>query len=197
MSSIDMESLSEGVKTILGKKEEPNNKVGRVRKCPQCGAAVPASKVVCPECGWEFDDTNDKENAVALLQKKLRSANTLEKDDVIATFPISKSKNNLMELTIFFRAKLKAEDEYEDAYMAKYEECILMIKQYYETDPDFAKLLADYETYKKESVKKSRRNKISAICWIAGIIAVIVLIVWLVGIDNLKAFYEWLVAHAE
>ena len=68
-----------------------------------------------------------------------------------------------MELTIFFRARLKAEDEYEDQYLAKYEECILTIKQYYEADPDFAKLLADYETYKKEGVKKSRRNKISAI----------------------------------
>ena len=36
-------------------KKETSNKVGRVKKCPQCGASVPASKVVCPECGCEFD----------------------------------------------------------------------------------------------------------------------------------------------
>ena len=31
-----------------------SHKYGDVRKCPQCGAIVPAMAGVCPECGFEF-----------------------------------------------------------------------------------------------------------------------------------------------
>lgn len=134
---------------LFKKKEEPSSKVGRVRKCPQCGAAVPASKVICPECGWEFDDTNNRESALERLNNELQKANgffsSRTPEEVLSSFRIPKSKGDLLEVTMFFKAKLSSDSEYQNEYRTKYEECIMKCKQYYAQDPDFARLISEYD----------------------------------------------------
>lgn len=45
-------------------------KVGNIRKCPACGAEVPAMAAVCPECGHEFSNVQAS-NAVREFFEKL------------------------------------------------------------------------------------------------------------------------------
>jgi len=199
MSSINLNNLFEGVKTILGEKEEPSTKVGRVRKCPQCGAAVPASKVVCPECGWEFDDTADNNSAMARYRESLKESHKFfsaeSEEDVVSSFNIPKSKNDLMKFTLYFKSKLRGYDrkpktlfyslfpmlynpdkdlyeddlQMKDMYKARYEECIKKIQQFYGDDPDFMRILADYEKQKAEDEKRIKQRRIFLLSCIVAV----------------------------
>lgn len=161
---------------LFGKKaEQAEKKVGRVRRCPQCGAAVPASKVVCPECGWEFDDVTDRHSSLQKLMDQLNKSHGIlsrkDESDVIRNFPIPKSKGDLLELTIYFKSKADSWP-----YSVKYEECMMKAMQYYSTDKDFVVLIEEYKTF----VKTKKRNKILGILGaIVGIAAFFGLMFWL------------------
>lgn len=172
---------------LFKKESTPSNKIGRVRKCPQCGAAVPASQTVCPECGWEIDDVNDTQSAVQRLSAELKASHNFfsvkSEKDVIGDFPIPKSKADLMELTVYFRSKLlqkakgaDANAELYSAYKTKYEECILKCKLFYENDKDFAKLIKDYDEVKKK--EKLTKNSIILVI-VVGVLAIIGIVIWL------------------
>ncbi len=205
------------------KEEQPSNKVGRVRKCPQCGAPVPAYKVACPECGWEFDDSADSGSAMARYRGALKESRKFfsseSEEDVVSTFNIPKSKNDLIEFTLYFKSKLRVyerktkpqskeafsifsiyrfflggwlfprrSDQYDDVddedlqmkdmYRARYEECIMKIQQYYPNDPDFSRILADYEQEKKEKKRKIIQK------WIFRILCIVALGILLVYAIN-------------
>jgi len=165
---------------LFRKKEEPSTKIGRVRKCPQCGASVPSSKVVCPECGWEFDDTRDQESAVARLSKELQKADGIlafkTKEQVISTFPIPKTKNDLLELTIFFQSRLQVGSMTEPAllkeYKIKYEECIMKAIQFYSDDKDFAELIAKYKK------QKTQKKVTIAITIVVVVVLAVAYVLW-------------------
>jgi NAD-dependent SIR2 family protein deacetylase len=44
-------------------------KVGKVRKCPACGAEVPSLVAVCPDCGHEFSNVQVSSNVTAFFDK--------------------------------------------------------------------------------------------------------------------------------
>lgn len=167
---------------LFRKKEEPSTKVGRVRKCPQCGAAVPASKVICPECGWEFDDTNNRESALERLSNELQKANgffsSRTTEEVLSSFRIPKSKGDLLEVTMFFKAKLSSDSEYEREYRAKYEECIMKCKQYYAQDPDFARLINEYDNTVRQRANFAFIKRISTIIGIVLGVCLLALGIW-------------------
>ncbi len=167
---------------LFRKKEEPSTKVGRVRKCPQCGAAVPASKVVCPECGWEFDDTNNRESALERLSNELQKANgffsSRTPEEVLSSFRIPKSKGDLLEVTMFFKAKLSSDNEYENEYRAKYEECIMKCKQYYAQDPDFARLISEYDNMIRHRANSTFIKRIFTIIGIVVGVCLLALGIW-------------------
>ena len=167
------------------KKEVTSNKIGRVRKCPQCGASVPSSKVVCPECGWEFDDGNDKESAVQKLAAELKKTHGIfgkNEGEVIRAFPIPKTKNDLLELTIYFKsrksdsAKIKGE-VYAKVFKEKYEECIAKAKQFYPNDKDFITLIREYDNEKRNTI--IRIVVTSIIVVVIGVVGVVIGILFL------------------
>lgn len=167
---------------LFRKKEEPSTKVGRVRKCPQCGAAVPASKVVCPECGWEFDDTNNRESALERLSNELQKANgffsSRTPEEVLSSFRIPKSKGDLLEVTMFFKAKLSSDSEYKNEYRTKYEECIMKCKQYYAQDPDFARLINEYDNSIRHGANSAFIKRIFTIIGIVVGVCLLALGIW-------------------
>lgn len=150
--------------------KETSNKIGKIRKCPQCGTNVPASKVICPECGWEFDEDVNAKGVLHKLSeevKKTRGFFSMEsEEDVISAFPIPKVKSDLLELTIYFKAKVKNLNKQKntenfdrylfDAYKEKYVECIMKAKQFYPQDPSFVKLINEYD---EEEIKEEKKNK--------------------------------------
>ena len=45
-----------------------SNKLGDVRKCPQCGAVIGTFQMICPECGFEFSNVDFNEYVKKLSQ---------------------------------------------------------------------------------------------------------------------------------
>lgn len=46
--------LEKAEKEKAAKAAPKSNKLGDVRKCPQCGAVIGSFQMICPECGFEF-----------------------------------------------------------------------------------------------------------------------------------------------
>lgn len=164
-----------------------DSKNAAIRICPNCGKRIPASKPVCPGCGWEIDTEADCQSAVYRLSQELKNRSLLNfqtEYNVIRSFPIPRAKNDLLELTIYFKTRCLSDfkdeiwDE-EDACVQKYKECILKAKQYYSNDADFIPLIKDFdeELAENEARKSKRRRIIGIVSGIVGL-AVIGLLVW-------------------
>lgn len=62
--------LQKEEKEKTAKAAPKSNKLGDVRKCPQCGAIIGSFQMVCPECGFEFSNVGPNE-FVAMFSKQL------------------------------------------------------------------------------------------------------------------------------
>ncbi len=105
-----------------------SDKFGDVRKCPACGAMIQSFMAKCPECGMEF--SNIKANSsVERLSKMLNEAEKKEgdsafkdfwsqfnsnmtvagrrKSEIISSFPIPNTKEDIMEFIVFIAPKAK------------------------------------------------------------------------------------------
>ncbi len=61
--------LQKAEKEKAAKSAPKSNKFGDVRKCPACGALVPALGVICAECGYEFSGVESSSSAQLLAKK--------------------------------------------------------------------------------------------------------------------------------
>lgn len=71
---------------------------GTPRKCPACGAIVPALAVSCPECGFEFSGINASSSSQQLLSKQIaeiKKTTAARKKEVIASGKYSTQKHEL------------------------------------------------------------------------------------------------------
>ncbi len=146
-------------------------KFGDVRKCPQCGAPVQAMQAICPECGHEFTNISANSSAEKLsaklqqvsdkyaarnyrtsLSDKINSVSAEEKREkecrkeqaqVITSFPVPNTKEDLLEFAIMMRTGFKSERDatLSSAYRVKFKECVLKMKLMFPDDPMFKALL--------------------------------------------------------
>lgn len=65
VDEVEMILESEQVRAIV---DTGTKSKGVIRKCPNCGAVVPASSISCPECGFELSEEN---NAITLAKKEI------------------------------------------------------------------------------------------------------------------------------
>lgn len=61
--------LEKAEKEKTAKSAPKSNKFGDVRKCPTCGALVPALAVSCPDCGYEFSGVEASSSSQILSRK--------------------------------------------------------------------------------------------------------------------------------
>ena len=92
----------------LSKKEHEkaapkSDKFGDVRKCPACGALVPAMAAVCPECGYEFSGVQASSSAQLLAKQiaELQNEGMSKKTRIIEN---TKAKN-VFDTTSFDRQR--------------------------------------------------------------------------------------------
>lgn len=177
-----------------------SNKFGDVRKCPQCGTVVQTMQVICPGCGHEFSGIGANSSSEKLsirlqeiskefaakkyskssceeydtTEERLREADICSaRADVISTFPIPNTKEDLLEFAITMQTGAKTnkleKDYYGDeliikinklhhAYVSKFEECISKMKLMFPADPMFKTLLEQIE--QQESQKKGFFGKL-------------------------------------
>lgn len=161
-----------------------SNKYGDVRKCPACGAMVESFQTKCPECGYEFVNV-EANNTTQQLVKKLEEIDaqntnsgifhgaakffgedsaTEKKVQIIRTFPIPNTKEDLLEMISLSHANSEApqesstsEDKIASAWQEKYKQLILKAQITLRNDPDFQYFLSEIEEAKR---KEKRKNMI-------------------------------------
>lgn len=153
------------------KAEKPapkSTKYGDVRKCPVCGALVPALAGVCPECGYEFSGVEASSVAQTLAEKLKETDGTYYQEKIIIeSFPIPNTKNDLFSLIMFLQTKIETHPG-ADVYPAKLKECIKRADLLFPDDKLFARIRADRA--QQSSDKKKKMVVIGCIGALVGVI---------------------------
>lgn len=121
-----------------------SNKVGDVKKCPNCGANYEPGTKKCPECGHVFQNVG----IVSSFKKFTEGLNKIsdEKDraNYINNYPVPSEKDDLLEFITSMEARAKTLDmEEADPYKAKFREAINKARVFFADDPQFQALLAE------------------------------------------------------
>ncbi len=71
-----------------------SDKFGDVRKCPSCGALVPALAVSCPECGYEFSGISASSSSQVLSKEiaKIKKEASAKKNELVKSGKYSTKK---------------------------------------------------------------------------------------------------------
>lgn len=130
-------------------------KRGNIVKCPNCGAPIEAGAVKCKECGYVF--TNVKANNTAkefaiMLEQRIQKVrydgdktNINKVNEFIKNFPLPTSKEDMLEFIASLDARRRSKSNYQEAYNAKYQECVTKAKTLFAGDSEFTSLLAKTE----------------------------------------------------
>lgn len=137
-----------------------SNKMGVVKKCPNCGATVEMSMVRCPECGYHFGgvEANSSARKLAELLYMATGKNEYKRSNIVVNFPVPTTKADLLEFMadLLYRAKHYEESgEYKmaSAFKAKFKECAMKARIFFRKDPDFQPL---FEIEPKIKIKKKK-----------------------------------------
>ena len=163
-----------------------SDKYGDVRKCPACGAMVESFQTKCPECGYEFKNieasstTKKLLKAMEELDQQAASSKgavgsalsgiarvlgsdslTARKVQLIRTFPIPNTKEDLLEMLSLSNANSTAspnsnnsEKTIASAWQEKTKQLIIKAKISLKDDPDLEYILSEIEREKKKRIKK-------------------------------------------
>lgn len=144
------------------KKAAPkSDKFGDVRKCPSCGAIVPAFQGVCPECGYEFSGLEANLSSKKLADELKKTEKNSNQRIIIETFPIPNTKGDLLEFLTSLKPKIMDfSDPLCNAYFKKYEECISKSELSFSNDKMFSSFLAEFPALKKKWTKQYNAAKI-------------------------------------
>lgn len=130
-------------------------KRGNIVKCPNCGAPIEAGAVKCKECGYLF--TNVKANNTAkefaiMLEQRIQKVrydgdktNINKVNEFIKNYPLPTGKEDLLEFIASLDARRRSKSNYQEAYNAKYQECVTKAKTLFAGDSDVTSLLAQTE----------------------------------------------------
>ena len=134
---------------------------GEVHKCPRCGSVMNAFQAKC-ECGHEFRGIETVNSVQTLATKLERICNERQKIELIKTFPIPNTKEDIIEFMILAVSNFDAnyycthldEEDISDAWFAKIEQCYLKAKITFE-ESDLKKVENIYFEI-KEKINKEK-----------------------------------------
>ena len=150
--------LQKAEKEKAEKSAPKSNKLGDVKKCPNCGAIVQSYQGKCHECGYEFEDV-EANAAVKELSSLLKNNKRKEDaDEIIMGFPIPSTKANLIEFMSYLQSNATSKGNGE-AFAAKLQECIIKAKTFYSTDAQLTLLVKNIEEAEKKRLAKVKSSK--------------------------------------
>lgn len=101
--------LEKAEKEKAQKSAPKSTKLGEIRKCPQCGAVIGTFQMVCPECGYEFNNV-ETNKFVEKFTKGLEKAKNWQ--DFISAYPLPETIEDSLEFLNYMLPKTKPESEY-------------------------------------------------------------------------------------
>lgn len=163
---------------------------GKISKCPSCGEDVPSFTTICPSCGYEFRGSSTT-SAIKEFVSKLESAATeYQKANVIRSFPIPNTKEDIFEFMILASSNIdeRPNKEVFDAWIAKFEQSYQKAKLSFKQESDFVKIQAIYEKTCKEIKRIRRRDPVRKLLTV--VVPIVILIV--LCVVGLKSCADWL-----
>ena len=133
---------TQAAKTGASSSQRQQEFTGKINKCPNCGETLNAFVASCPSCGYELREIQASKSR-SEFNKKLENADTENKKiELIRTFPIPNTKEDIFEFIILASTNITGElrKEIVDAWLAKLESCYQKAKLVFGDDSDFSKI---------------------------------------------------------
>ena len=130
---------------------------GKIIKCPNCGEVLKSFEAICPACGYEIRAAGAT-NSVREFAQKIESVTTEQAIiDLVRTFPIPNTKEDIFEFMILASTNLVDEPRKGlfDAWISKFEQSYQKAQLVFENDTNFDKIQSIYEQTDKQ-IKKER-----------------------------------------
>jgi len=149
---------------------------GKIIKCPNCGESLNSFVTVCPSCNYELRGSKAADTLKAFESQYSKLIKPQEKIDLIKTFAIPNTKEDVLEFMILASANIDPDafevDKYNNidarvsnAWIAKMEQAYQKAQLLFEETPEFLKIQKLYLRQKrtisvaKESSKKTRKTE--------------------------------------
>ena len=95
---------------------------GTIHKCTNCGEVLPSFAIKCPSCGYEIRDKKISKVIEEFSKKLSECDNTKKLIQLIRTFPIPNTKEDLFEFLVLAKTNMKMYDENGDGIISESEE---------------------------------------------------------------------------
>lgn len=159
--------LAEGVKFChecgakVNPEHRPNNGErktiydGEIHKCPVCGDMIAAYDAVCKTCGYEIRARKATSVVHELSLKLEKTDDTRKKDELIRTFYIPNTKEDILEFFILALSQVKIGGMNTDAWMVKLEQAYQKAELSFYGTQEFERLKPMYEKAQLTNRKNS------------------------------------------
>lgn len=161
------------LETVPADAPKESAKLGKVEKCPHCGAPVTDTMLACPECGFVFAEETDagkkaRKDIAELEQKLLEAAKPARKNEerwdpqavdrrmvrVIQAFPLPVTKEGLLLFLEYAYSNYSGASNIliGKAWHGKMTQAYLTLSRLGKDDPKIQQDLRSYQPYIKEKV---------------------------------------------
>ncbi len=176
---------TESVEEIRPEQKRANPKEGRLHKCPNCGELISFDDVKCPSCGYEIRDREVNASVQSLFDKVLATDDLDKKIELIKTFPIPNTREDILEFMLLAKSNFDAKyyatnkniDSVSSAWLSKIDQCYAKAKILLRDKRDLDTVEEIYSGIHK-GTKNIQRNKLLMI--IGGFVAIIASVVCIV-----------------
>ena len=149
-------------------------KLGKVKKCPNCGEVVNPLDIKCSACGFELNITTSNQTLNEFLNKlvelgETKKSNISQKTDIISHFPIPNNKEDLFEFLSICIPQIeqntstlnKYEKKILTAWLIKSRQLLIKGNSLFKDDKEFIKKISVLELQVDKKLKQiSTRNLI-------------------------------------